>query len=291
MSFYVYKITNLVNGKIYVGKATSIKARWSKHKTAAIAKNPNDYTYFHKAMNKYGFDNFKVEQVAEYKTEREALDAEIFYIKEWKCRDKNIGYNLTDGGDGASGFKHSEETKIKMSESKKGANVGEENPFFGKEHSEKAKNAIREKQNINYELNKEKIDAMNIAQCQFNTEECIKIQKLYLSGFTIKQIVSECGSNDHVICRILSGKYMSIKNYSIITSDDLKRIKDENIKKAGARIRKFQKEEEFLPIIKDFQDGMSIKSLGIKYMANRKTISKVLKEHNVVTNEDKLAVK
>src|ERR1700744_4508499 len=102
MSYFVYKITNLVNGKIYVGKAEDIETRWSKHKDSAIRKDPKRYQYIHRAMNKYGFDNFKIEQVAEYESEQEALDAEIFYIREWKCRDRNIGYNLTDGGDGLS---------------------------------------------------------------------------------------------------------------------------------------------------------------------------------------------
>jgi hypothetical protein len=49
------------------------------------------------------------------------------------------GYNLTLGGDGSCGWKPSEETKRKISKSKKGKLVGSENPFYGKNHSEEAR--------------------------------------------------------------------------------------------------------------------------------------------------------
>lgn len=137
--WYCYKITNLINDKIYVGKTDNIKTRWSKHKTAAKLKNPHEYLYIHRAMNKYGFENFTIEQIGEYETEKEAFDAEIFFIKEWNCRDRAIGYNLTNGGEGSSGFKHSNKSKKKMSVSKKGTQVGEKNPFYGKTHSEEYK--------------------------------------------------------------------------------------------------------------------------------------------------------
>jgi group I intron endonuclease len=130
--FYVYKITNTINGKIYIGKATNINKRWNKHKATARAKRPKDYSYIHKAMNKYGFDNFIIEILSEYNSEAEALTAETDYIKQYGSRDRNVGYNLTNGGEGISGFKFSKESKKQMSENRRGKYTGAAHSLYGK---------------------------------------------------------------------------------------------------------------------------------------------------------------
>src|ERR1035437_892523 len=135
MSYYTYKITNLINKKIYIGKAANIQKRWSQHKTAAKNQEPNDFAILHRAMNKYGFDNFIVEQLTQHEKEEDALAQEILFISQFNTQNRAIGYNLTEGGDGSSGYKHSEEAKIKMSEAKNGVYIGKNNPFYGKSHS------------------------------------------------------------------------------------------------------------------------------------------------------------
>lgn len=131
--FYIYKITNLINGKIYIGKTYSIRIRWSAHKSDARCYTPT--THLYRAMNKYGFKNFKIEELATFNTEKECLLAETAYIKKYHSNDRNIGYNLTEGGEGSSGYKHTEETKKLMGAIKKITFVGENNPFFGKTHT------------------------------------------------------------------------------------------------------------------------------------------------------------
>lgn len=112
--FYVYKITNLMNGKIYIGKSFDVSGRWKKHIFAAKYKLKNDYFLIHMAINKYGADNFKIETISEHNSESEALDAETDLIAKLDSTNRNIGYNITKGGDGISGLKHSKETKNKM---------------------------------------------------------------------------------------------------------------------------------------------------------------------------------
>ena len=137
--FFVYIITNLINNKIYIGKCNNIKKRWNAHKTAAKRKAVNDFSYLHQSMLKYGFENFKIEPIEQFESEKAALSAEMYYIKLYNTRDDSVGYNLTDGGDGSSGYKHTGESKKIMSECKKTSYLGENNPFYGKTHTKETK--------------------------------------------------------------------------------------------------------------------------------------------------------
>ena len=143
--FYCYKITNLINGKIYIGKAVNVDERWRKHKVAAKRQDSNDYSHLHRAMNSYGFDNFKIEVIDEFLTEEESLAAEIRYIELFDSINREIGYNLTKGGEGSSGFRHTTESRLKMSQTKKDMNlVGENNPFYGQHHTPESRQRMSE---------------------------------------------------------------------------------------------------------------------------------------------------
>lgn len=88
----IYKITNLINHKIYIGSTTiSIAKRWSDHKYEA--KNKGNQ-YFHKAMNKYGYDNFKIETICSVIKEVDLNEIEDYFINYYNTLDRNVGYNL-----------------------------------------------------------------------------------------------------------------------------------------------------------------------------------------------------
>lgn len=116
----IYVRTNLVNGKQYVGQTTDFKEReydwyYLKKKYAGSLIN--------NARKKYGLDNWVVEILKECETQDELNKWEMHFIKELNTKTPN-GYNLTDGGEGVSGFHHSETSKKKMSESRKGIGKG-----------------------------------------------------------------------------------------------------------------------------------------------------------------------
>lgn len=108
---YIYKTTNLINGKIYIGQ----------HKAKIF--EPNVYlgsgTLFKRALNKYGEENFNCELLEKCDNQIELDEKEIFYIQNYNSTDKSIGYNLTSGGKGGSGPR-SDLTKSKIRE----ANIG-----------------------------------------------------------------------------------------------------------------------------------------------------------------------
>jgi group I intron endonuclease len=93
----IYKITNLVNGKLYAGQTVrSLGDRWADHKRDSL--NGVDYP-LHFAIRKYGVDNFIIEELDFASSIEELNEKEIFWIKELNslCKNGN-GYNVLTGG-------------------------------------------------------------------------------------------------------------------------------------------------------------------------------------------------
>jgi group I intron endonuclease len=100
---FIYKITNKVNGKVYIGKTNLLEPleRWVQHR-ADYKRKKLEKRIIYQAMNKYGIDNFIFEVIE--KTDND-IERERFYIEEYKSYVGFIdcnGYNATLGGDGKS---------------------------------------------------------------------------------------------------------------------------------------------------------------------------------------------
>ena len=139
----VYKVTNIVNGKVYIGQTIlTLAARKHSHE-GSMYQNRR----FYSALRKHGKKNFIWEVLSECFDKEQMNELEKFYILQFKSKDPEFGYNMTDGGDSPLGRKHKEESKIKMSISKTGkklphteewnmkigaAQIGNKNHMFGK---------------------------------------------------------------------------------------------------------------------------------------------------------------
>jgi group I intron endonuclease len=110
--YAIYIITNSLNGMQYVGITNDIDRRWRRHRKA------NDGQFLHRAIKKHGLDAFVFTHYADAFTVESAKAIERMLIQEHNTRAPN-GYNLTEGGDGLFGYKHSEESKTKSRESNK----------------------------------------------------------------------------------------------------------------------------------------------------------------------------
>ena len=108
---YIYKITNLINGKLYIGKTSnSIQERWREHisdsKKERCEKRP-----LYDAFNKYGIDNFQIEKIEEVENDDIACEREIYWIEQLRTyvgfTDCN-GYNATLGGDSKRYYNYKE---------------------------------------------------------------------------------------------------------------------------------------------------------------------------------------
>ena len=98
---YIYKVTNKVNGKIYIGKTIrSIRARWNAHVSSSFRPDCKEYEFkFHRAIRKYGTDAFKIEIIDDVEDANEANLREQHWISFYDSI-KN-GYNTTYGGEGS----------------------------------------------------------------------------------------------------------------------------------------------------------------------------------------------
>src|SRR5271155_6217700 len=94
---YLYRITNTINGKVYIGQSNKETERWRQHKW--FAKQETPLQYIHHAMAKYGISNFIYEVIATCKTPEDADELEILLINQYDSRNKENGYNISSGGD------------------------------------------------------------------------------------------------------------------------------------------------------------------------------------------------
>lgn len=142
----IYCVTCLLNGKMYFGQTVhSVKRRMVGH--IYSAQRGSDHK-FHRAIRKYGEENFLVEEVLTVSAPtKETLKAKLDFIEMRLIRKfdtKRNGYNSTDGGEGALGAERSEETKRKISLSR----IGEKNPFYGKKMSSESKRKMLDSKGI-----------------------------------------------------------------------------------------------------------------------------------------------
>lgn len=197
----IYGYVNLESGKMYIGQTLHPEKRFNEHKNSKkrdwhvdYKKNPWKYEY----------------SVIEYDIPEDKLDErEIFWIKFFGSY--RNGYNLNEGGGGQRGYKHSEETKKKMSENHK----GEKSYWYGKHPSEEHKRKLSEALKGTHlsDDHKRKISESSKGK---NSKPIIQYSK---SGEFIKEWGSITEASEYLnkyhnnICSCLKGKIKSAYGY------------------------------------------------------------------------------
>jgi hypothetical protein len=188
--FYTYAHTKPDGTIFYIGKGTGVRA-WKKTRRNQHWKN---------IIAKY--KTYGVEILANWDTEKEALNHEILLISCFR----DLGYklaNVTNGGEGTSGYKHTKEWKQKA----KLAWSGNNNPNFGKPLPEKVKQKISAT-SINKNLRG--VNAVNF-KCPILATNIKTGNEIILSGTDEMKLA---GFQDSNIFKCLSGKRKTHKGHT-----------------------------------------------------------------------------
>lgn len=209
----IYKITNLVNKKVYIGLTTkSMEGRWRSHvkgKKMQISK----------AIEKYGKENFIIEQIDQAENIEELKKKEI----EWVSKEDSFkkGYNGTRGGDCSVSLHKNIIDKLSERQ------MGNKNSFFGKAHSKENKeNWSKNRRGKNHgmygkkqpkltELNKNKVWTREmrdkISKANSKPIMCVENDTIYDSTVEMCRVLNLDSSS---VLKVLKGKFRHHHGYT-----------------------------------------------------------------------------
>jgi len=132
----IYMWENLTNGKKYIGSAVNLRNRFIQYYSIKYLERYN-YMGICRPLLKYEHENFAL-AILEYCEPEKCLEREDFYLSSLQHK-----YNILEKAGSLLGYKHSQESKTKISEAKKGI-TGENHPMYGKNHTDESKTIMSE---------------------------------------------------------------------------------------------------------------------------------------------------
>lgn len=206
-NYTVYCHKNKTNNKLYFDiTCKKPEIRWANG--TGYKKQP-----FYRAIKKYGWDNFEHIIIKDNLPEACAKTLEKILIYKYNTRNPKYGYNTTDGGDGTCGYSFSQDYK----DSLRIIRSGENNSFYGKQHSDESKCKMREARLGKTPWNK----GMKLSDKEkqlISERQCKKVYKYDLDGNFICEYKSakEAGEKNNVDSSSISRscrKNKPCKNY------------------------------------------------------------------------------
>lgn len=291
MEGFIYKVTNKVNNKVYIGQTRyTVEFRWKQH----IHKQDN--CHFHNAIRKWGIDNFIVETLE--KCDVDLLNSrEIFYIAKYDSY--KSGYNSTIGGDGNRRliFTDSQYDEIEGLY-KSGFSSNKIATLFKVDKSTIVKILIQ----LGIKLRSNKLN--------INHQEVLEIAEDYKSGHSLKSIAKRYDCDSKALKEFLKRKGIDIKDrYSILKDNDaqmnlindyldsrlklseiqsryhcsyntlLKILSLHGISKGKKHFK--MNSDECLEAIKMFNDGKNIQTIARRFEVDKGTIYSLFKRYHV----------
>lgn len=245
----IYKYTNKINGKIYIGQTINEKRRLNQHKKSS------ENSLFHRAIKKYGWENFEYKVLFKIHCNNEQDLTNTLNIKEsiairfFNSIDSNVGYNLKISGSkgklnksvrdkiskshkGLPGRKHTDEEKKSLSIKRRGVL----NPMYGihRPHTEEEKIkmsiALKGKyvgpKNLNF--GKKRKPLSNEVKNKLSIANSIPVVQLSIEGDFIKEWVGAKKAENDLklkgITKACKGKAITVGGFRWIYNDDFQNL-------------------------------------------------------------------
>lgn len=223
----IYKFTNKINNKSYIGQTKDFQKRYNAHKSTANNPKSNDYNVpFHNAIRKYGIENFNyeiLEEISENENQTFIDEREKYFISYFQTLTTQNGYNVSQGGQGFSPKQLSFEERIKKSSLFKPEEIIDiQNRLINDEEFDEIEKIYPQLNrsyllNINCGLNfkNDKLDypLKKHSRSHFSAKEIQEIKKLIKNNVSYDQIQQQFGiKSKGFISNINTGKYFFDKN-------------------------------------------------------------------------------
>ena len=292
MKGIIYKITNKVNNKSYIGQTRyTIEFRWKQH------QHKKDNTYFHNAIHKYGVENFNIEILEECDI-KDLNSKEIFYIAKYDTF--NNGYNLTIGGDGNrrllldNSYDEIKELYLSGFSSNKIATL----------YKVDKASIVKILKSLGVKIRSNKLS--------INHQEFLELVQDYQSGYSLKELSKRYDCSPIVLKDFLIKKGVNLRvRYSILLDKKaqeglindyldgtlkLSEIQSKyhcsynaftkilslhGIDKKGKGTHFKLKESKCLEAIKLFNEGKTVKQIAERFEVNKSTIYSLFKRYHV----------
>ena len=263
----IYMIENVINGKKYIGSAVNINKRWYQHRYT-LNRKIHDNSYLQNAWNKYGEENFEfiILEETEYSN---LIDREQFYIDSYDVI--KFGYNLAPTDGNTLGFKFTEESRLKMSLKKKGKPSTRKNYKM----SEETKKKISEANKISQKGRKHSEETKGKMSEKRKGSKMSKESKKKLSDFRKGKILSE-ETKKKISLTKMNNKHALGMTHTIETK---KKIGFANKRKNRGENNgmSITTKKEVFAIRNDYDNGMKISELQLKYDKKYMFIYKIIK--------------
>lgn len=260
----IYKITNLIDGKVYIGQTVNYNKRKKRHLSSL--KNGNHHNeHLQRAFDKYGEDSFKIELIK--KCNIEELDKlERYYIKELDACNHDKGYNMMYGGQRYRNF--TKEVRLKMSEAGKGRK-------FTNEHKKKISLAHKGRK-----LSQEHISKMSATKKKTKIHCGEKNPNALISDSVAKKIIMDLLANMAV--KDMANKYQVSSDvvYNIMYNKSYLHIMPDVREELKNRISVLQ-DKKIETAINLYLQGHSQNEISKTLNISRNTLRKELKERNI----------
>lgn len=262
----VYKITNTLNGKVYIGQTVDYRKRKVGH-FSYLRRNAHRNRYLQKSFNKYGESSFKMGIIKECAVD-ELDKLEIYYMRKYNSIDKTLGYNMVIGGNTNKSFP--DYIRQKMSRSQRGRIISEEHrKRIGKWHKGKTISPKDiEKANKTKKDNQIQWGETN-PNAVLTNDDVEKLIKDMLNGLTVEDVMKKYKCSRQTV-------------YGITRNRTYKAILP-NLRKKLYNLNEENKKNTLNKIIPMYLNGNSQNKISKELGIARRTVSKVLKENNINT--------